>query len=134
MAHKFNHKSRILTENRILPNAILPGTVIQFNYNQTGVYDKKPLLFVIKKGSDKDLGMFFRAIKEFDGYQADVGIKSTKELEIKTMLQRRLFRDALEESTSFGLDPINFNDFARYIRRFQGQYPKKLDILLINFL
>jgi hypothetical protein len=100
------------------------------NAENTGAFDEYDVFqTLVKKGSDKDLGMFFRAIKEFDGYQADVGIKSTKELEIKTMLQRRLFRDALEESTSFGLDPINFNDFARYIRRFQGQYPKKLDIL-----
>ena len=67
MAYKFNHKSRILTENRILPNAILPGTVIQFNYNQTGVYDKKPLLFVIKKGSDKDIltGINLNYLKEY---------------------------------------------------------------------
>ena len=75
MAYKFNHKSRILTENRILPNAILPGTVIQFNYNQTGVYDKTPLLFVIKskyttgrlKESDKDIltGVNLNYLKEY---------------------------------------------------------------------
>ena len=75
MAYKFNHKSRILTENRILPNAILPGTVIQFNYNQTGVHDKTPLLFVIKskyttgrlRESDKDIltGINLNYLKEY---------------------------------------------------------------------
>ena len=44
---RYNHYRRILLEQTIPENKILPGMVVKFIYNKQGIYDRLPLLFVM---------------------------------------------------------------------------------------
>jgi citrate lyase gamma subunit len=86
---------------------------------------------VVKRGSDKDLGLLFRSLDEYDNYLNKIGKSSeaTTANDLRISLQRKLFQDAFREATESGTAPINFTEFAKYINRFKGQYPEKLNIL-----
>ena len=45
---KFSHHRRITSKTRITIGGIRPGNIIEFAYNKPTVYDKKPLIFVLR--------------------------------------------------------------------------------------
>jgi len=47
--HKISHKRRILYEQTLQENYLLPGMIVTFNYDKPDVYDRRPLLFFMYK-------------------------------------------------------------------------------------
>ena len=62
------HTKQILKEQKIPESKILPGMVLTFQYSGTGVYDRRPLIFVIYNNKEKKLieGVNLNYLKEFD--------------------------------------------------------------------
>lgn len=91
------------------------------------VFDK----VVMGSGKDRDLKNIFKALEDHDAYlnNIDKGAEATNAIDLRTKLQRRLFQDALERSSSTSDEAINFPQFVREIDKFAGRYPGKLDIL-----
>ena len=91
------------------------------------VFDK----VVMGSGKDRDLKNIFKALEDHDAYLENIGkgAEATNAIDLRTKLQRRLFQDALERSSSTSDEAINFPQFVREIDKFAGRYPGKLDIL-----
>ena len=62
------HTKQILKEQKIPESKVLPGMVLTFQYSGTGVYDRRPLIFVIYNNKEKKLieGVNLNYLKEFD--------------------------------------------------------------------
>ena len=61
---KISHYRRIILEQKVPEKSILPGMILSFGYNVTGVYDRRPLLFFMYKDGDKIHGMNLNYLHE----------------------------------------------------------------------
>ena len=61
---KISHHRRIILEQKVPEKSILPGMVLSFGYNITGVYDRRPLLFFMYKDGDRISGINLNYLHE----------------------------------------------------------------------
>ena len=95
--------------------------------NPDEVYKK-----VILDGQKGDLDDIFKALRDYDGYMVKAGKPGTAERTLKSQIKKRLFADAFRESTDVVDESINFTTFAKEIKRFERDYPGKLDLLFTD--
>lgn len=61
---RINHYRRIISEQKISEKSMLPGMLLSFIYNSTGVYDRRPLLFFMYKEGNLIHGINFNYLHE----------------------------------------------------------------------
>ena len=98
-------------------------------HNADEVYKK-----VILNGERGDLEDIFKALRDYDDYmlKANKPTKAVAEKTLKSQLKKRLFADAFRASTDVVDESINFTQFAKEIKRFERDYPGKLDTLFTD--
>ena len=98
-------------------------------HNADEVYKK-----VILNGERGDLEDIFKALRDYDDYmlKANKPTKAVAEKTLKSQLKKRLFADAFRASTDVVDESINFTQFAKEIKRFERDYPGKLDALFTD--
>ncbi len=96
-------------------------------HNADEVYKK-----VILNGEKGDLEDIFKALRDYDDYMVKAGKPATAERTLKSQLKKRLFADAFRASTDVVDESINFTQFAKEIKRFERDYPGKLDTLFTD--
>ena len=96
-------------------------------HNADEVYKK-----VILNGERGDLEDIFKALRDYDNYMVQAGKPATAERTLKSQLKKRLFADAFRASTDVVDESINFTQFAKEIKRFERDYPGKLDTLFTD--
>tara|TARA_Y100001938_G_scaffold147681_1_gene229435 strand:+ start:16 stop:2586 length:2571 start_codon:yes stop_codon:yes gene_type:complete len=96
-------------------------------HNADEVYKK-----VILNGQRGDLEDIFKALRDYDNYMVQAGKPANAERTLKSQLKKRLFADAFRASTDIVDESINFTQFAKEIKRFERDYPGKLDALFTD--
>ncbi len=96
-------------------------------HNADEVYKK-----VILNGERGDLEDIFKALRDYDNYMVQAGKPATAERTLKSQLKKRLFADAFRASTDVVDESINFTQFAKEIKKFERDYPGKLDVLFTD--
>jgi hypothetical protein len=96
-------------------------------HNADEVYKK-----VILNGERGDLEDIFKALQDYDNYMVQAGKPATAERTLKSQLKKRLFADAFRASTDVVDESINFTQFAKEIKKFERDYPGKLDVLFTD--
>ncbi len=96
-------------------------------HNADEVYKK-----VILNGERGDLEDIFKALRDYDNYMVQAGKPATAERTLKSQLKKRLFADAFRASTDVVDESINFTQFAKEIKKFERDYPGKLDALFTD--
>ena len=98
-------------------------------YNADEVYKG-----VVLNGKPTQLQNIFKGLKAHDDYLKRMGRTSdaVNEQNLKNQIKKRLFADAFSKATKGDLSEINFVDFAREIKRFEADYPGKLDMLFTD--
>ena len=96
-------------------------------HNADEVYKK-----VILNGEKGDLEDIFKALRDYDDYMVKAGKPATAERTLKSQLKKRLFADAFRASTDVVDESINFTQFAKEIKKFERDYPGKLDVLFTD--
>lgn len=61
---KISHHRRILHEQTLQEAYILPGMILRFNYDQKGVYDRRPLFFFMYRDAKTISGINFNYLHE----------------------------------------------------------------------
>ena len=84
---------------------------------------------VILNGQDADLDAVFKALRSYDELKGQAGQITNTENTLKAQLQKRLFADAFRAATNVVDDTIDFTTFAKEIKRFERDYPGKLNTL-----
>ena len=84
---------------------------------------------VILNGQDADLEAVFQALRNYDKLKGQAGKITNTENTLKAQLQKRLFADAFRAATNVVDDTIDFTTFAKEIKRFERDYPGKLNTL-----
>jgi len=96
-------------------------------HNADEVYKK-----VILNGERGDLEDIFKALRDYDNYMVQAGKPANAERTLKSQLKKRLFADAFRASTDVVDESINFTQFAKEIKKFERDYPGKLDALFTD--
>ena len=96
-------------------------------HNADEVYKK-----VILNGERGDLEDIFKALRDYDNYMVQANKPANAERTLKSQLKKRLFADAFRASTDVVDESINFTTFAKEIKRFERDYPGKLDSLFTD--
>ena len=96
-------------------------------HNADEVYKK-----VILNGQRGDLEDIFKALRDYDNYMVQAGKPANAERTLKSQLKKRLFADAFRASTDVVDESINFTQFAKEIKKFERDYPGKLDALFTD--
>jgi len=96
-------------------------------HNADEVYKK-----VILNGERGDLEDIFKALRDYDNYMVQAGKPANAERTLKSQLKKRLFADAFRASTDVVDESINFTQFAKEIKKFERDYPGKLDVLFTD--
>ncbi len=96
-------------------------------HNADEVYKK-----VILNGQRGDLEDIFKALRDYDNYMVQAGKPANAERTLKSQLKKRLFADAFRASTDVVDESINFTQFAKEIKKFERDYPGKLDVLFTD--
>lgn len=96
-------------------------------HNADEVYKK-----VILNGERGDLEDIFKALRDYDNYMVQANKPANAERTLKSQLKKRLFADAFRASTDVVDESINFTQFAKEIKKFERDYPGKLDVLFTD--
>jgi len=101
--------------------------------SQKGAHDADEIYKkVILNGEKGDLDDIFKGLRDYDGYMVKAGKPGTAERTLKSQIKKRLFADAFRSSTDVVDESINFTTFAKEIKRFERDYPGKLDLLFTD--
>ena len=89
---------------------------------------------VILGGERSDLDAIFAGLRDYDAamIKANKPAKAVTEATLKSQLKKRLFADAFRASTDVVDESINFTQFAKEIKKFERDYPGKLDSLFTD--
>ena len=123
--------------NKIAAQRMAPFDRLQIkkiiSNSQKGAHDADEVYKkVILNGEKGDLDDIFKALKDYDNYMVEAGKPGTSERTLKSQLKKRLFADAFRASTDVADESINFTQFAKEIKRFERDYPGKLDSLFTD--
>jgi len=61
---KISHHKRILSSQIVSKNSLIPGMILFFTYNVAGVYDRRPMLFLMQKEGEKIHGVNLNYLQE----------------------------------------------------------------------
>ena len=101
--------------------------------SQKGAHDADEIYKkVILNGEKGDLDDIFKGLRDYDSYMVKAGKPGTAERTLKSQIKKRLFADAFRASTDVVDESINFTTFAKEIKRFERDYPGKLDSLFTD--
>ena len=132
-----NAISQLRQTNKIAAERMAPFDRLQIkkiiSNSQKGAHDADEVYKkVILNGEKGDLDDIFKALKDYDNYMVQAGKPGTSERTLKSQLKKRLFADAFRASTDVADESINFTQFAKEIKRFERDYPGKLDSLFTD--
>lgn len=101
--------------------------------SQKGAFDVDEIYKkVILNGDKAELDDIFKALNQYDSYLTKAGKVGNAEKRLKSQIKQRLFNDAFRASTDVVDESINFTEFAKQIKRFEKDYPGKLDSLFTD--
>jgi len=101
--------------------------------SQKGAFDADEIYKkVILNGDKADLDAVFKALNQYDNYLEQAGKVGNTESRLKAQIKQRLFNDAFRASTDVVDESINFTQFAREMKKFERDYPGKLDSLFTD--
>ena len=101
--------------------------------SQKGAFDADEIYKkVILNGDKADLDNVFKALNQYDDYLNKAGKVGNTESRLKAQIKQRLFNDAFRASTDVVDESINFTQFAKEIKKFEKDYPGKLDSLFTD--
>ena len=90
---KVSHHRRIISKTPTTMGAVGLGDIIEFTYSGDDIYDKKPLVFVLKK-----IGKFLDGINI--GYMKEYKVKKLlQEKDLKRLKNYSLYKDSLRTYT-----------------------------------
>jgi len=123
--------------NKIAAERMAPFDRLQIkkiiSNSQKGAFDADEVYKkVILNGEKRDLDDIFKALRDYDNYMVQAGKPATAEKTLKSQIKKRLFADAFRASTDVVDESINFTTFAKEIKRFERDYPGKLDSLFTD--
>jgi hypothetical protein len=123
--------------NKIAAERMAPFDRLQIkkiiSNSQKGAFDADEVYKkVILNGEKGDLDDIFKALRDYDNYMVQAGKPATAERTLKSQIKKRLFADAFRASTDVVDESINFTTFAKEIKRFERDYPGKLDSLFTD--
>ena len=93
------------------------------------IFDK-----LIFKGSTRQLEDFYKALQDYDKILLEKGdsLFADNFNRAKSQTLQRLFKNAFDRSTDPVTDTIDYTAFAKYMQKFEGEHPGKLDVLFRN--
>jgi hypothetical protein len=93
------------------------------------IFDK-----LIFKGSTRQLEDFYKALQDYDNIliQKNQSAFADNFNRAKSQTLQRLFKNAFDRSTDPVTDTIDYTAFAKYIQKFEGEHPGKIDVLFRN--
>ena len=93
------------------------------------IFDK-----LIFKGSTRQLEDFYKALQDYDKILLEKGdsLFADNFNRAKSQTLQRLFKNAFDRSTDPVTDTIDYTAFAKYIQKFEGEHPGKIDVLFRN--
>jgi len=98
----------------------------------TGTYDPDNVFTnLVLRGSTRQIDDFFDGLKQHDEYLINSG-KANEANKFETAqlaTLRRLFASAINDSIDPVTDTINYPAFAKYFKKFENDYPGKIDAL-----
>ena len=101
--------------------------------SQKGAFDADEIYKkVILNGDKADLDNVFKALNQYDDYLNKAGKVGNTESRLKAQIKQRLFNDAFRASTDVVDGSINFTQFAKEIKKFERDYPGKLNSLFTD--
>ena len=89
---------------------------------------------LIFKGSTRQLEDFYKALQDYDKILLEKGdsLFADNFNRAKSQTLQRLFKNAFDRSTDPVTDTIDYTAFAKYMQKFEGEHPGKLDVLFRN--
>ena len=123
--------------NRIAAERMAPFDRLEIkkiiSNSQKGAFDADEIYKkVILNGDKSELDDIFKALNQYDEYLKKAGKVGNTEARLKAQIKQRLFNDAFRASTDVVDESINFTQFAREIKKFERDYPGKLDSLFTD--
>jgi hypothetical protein len=132
-----NAISQLRQTNKIAAERMAPFDRLQIkkiiSNSQKGAFDADEVYKkVVLNGERADLDAMFKALRDYDDYMMKAGKPATAEKTLKSQIKKRLFADAFRASTDIADESINFTQFAKEIKKFERDYPGKLDALFTD--